>query len=169
MPDLRPFRGLRYDPALVPDLSAVLCPPYDVISVAEREKLLARDRANAVRLELPSAFPDWNLTTELRHNLFLAFKEALNNIVKHAKATEVRITLTEAEDYFELVVTDDGSGFSSDEFTKKPLRTDRFATGDGLESMRLRLAEIGGNCEIRSSPGQGTTIRFIVPVKRGAW
>ncbi|HSU55448.1 MAG TPA: two-component regulator propeller domain-containing protein [Candidatus Dormibacteraeota bacterium] len=121
------------------------------------------------RLELPSAFPDWNLTTELRHNLFLAFKEALNNTVKHAKATEVRITLTEAADHFELVVTDNGGGFSSDEFTKKPLRTDRFATGDGLESMRLRLAEIGGNCEIRSSPGQGTTIRFIVPVKRGAW
>ena len=57
MPDLRPFRGLRYDPARVPDLSAVLCPPYDVISPAQREQLLARDPANAVRIELPAATP----------------------------------------------------------------------------------------------------------------
>lgn len=55
MPDLRPFRGLRYDTARVPDLSTVLCPPYDVISPSEREQLLALDPANAVRLELPSA------------------------------------------------------------------------------------------------------------------
>ncbi len=57
VPDLRPFRGLRYDPARVPDLSAVLCPPYDVISAAQREQLLSRDAHNAVRLELPSATP----------------------------------------------------------------------------------------------------------------
>ena len=57
MPDLRPFRGLRYDPARVPDLTAVLCPPYDVISPRQREDLLARDPRNAVRLELPSPTP----------------------------------------------------------------------------------------------------------------
>lgn len=54
MPQLRPFRGLRYDSAHVSDLSAVLCPPYDVISPAQRERLLARSPVNAVRLELPS-------------------------------------------------------------------------------------------------------------------
>lgn len=55
MPDLRPFRGLRYDAGRVPDLGAVLCPPYDVISASERELLLARSPYNAVRLELPAA------------------------------------------------------------------------------------------------------------------
>src|SRR4051812_7844641 len=50
VPDLRPFRGLRYDLARVADLSAVLCPPYDVISPTERDELLVRDPANAVRL-----------------------------------------------------------------------------------------------------------------------
>lgn len=55
MPDLRPFRGLRYDPAGVPDMGDVLCPPYDVISGAERETLLGRSPINAVRLELPAA------------------------------------------------------------------------------------------------------------------
>ncbi|MGI8929661.1 MAG: DUF1015 domain-containing protein [Candidatus Limnocylindrales bacterium] len=53
MPQLLPFRALRYDAAAVPDLSAVLCPPYDVISGAERELLAARDPRNAIHVELP--------------------------------------------------------------------------------------------------------------------
>ena len=55
MPQLQPFTGLRYNPAAVPDLGAVLCPPYDVISAAERAALAARDPRNAVALELPVA------------------------------------------------------------------------------------------------------------------
>lgn len=53
VPQLLPFRALRYDAAAVPDLSVVLCPPYDVISGAERELLAARDPRNAVHVELP--------------------------------------------------------------------------------------------------------------------
>jgi uncharacterized protein (DUF1015 family) len=55
VPQLQPFRGLRYGPALGPDLGALLCPPYDVISAAERSMLAARDGRNAVTLELPVA------------------------------------------------------------------------------------------------------------------
>lgn len=58
MPQLRPFRGLRYAPASVPDLAAVLCPPYDVISPDERRALIERDPHNAVRLELPDSYED---------------------------------------------------------------------------------------------------------------
>ncbi|MEP7361483.1 MAG: DUF1015 domain-containing protein [Chloroflexota bacterium] len=75
MPELRPFRGLRYDPASVPDLSAVLCPPYDVISGAERAALAARDEHNAVRLELPDSYEvaaallaDWQRAGVLRRD-----------------------------------------------------------------------------------------------------
>jgi uncharacterized protein (DUF1015 family) len=53
VPILRPFRALRYDPVAVPDLSAVLCPPYDVISGPAADALRARDPRNAIRLELP--------------------------------------------------------------------------------------------------------------------
>ena len=56
MPELAPFQGLRYAAASVPDLSAVLCPPYDVISAAERLALVERDPHNAVRLELPDSY-----------------------------------------------------------------------------------------------------------------
>src|SRR5687768_15567436 len=58
VPQLRPFRGLRYAPASVSDLAAVLCPPYDVISADERRALIARDPHNAVRLELPDSYED---------------------------------------------------------------------------------------------------------------
>ncbi|HUG47962.1 MAG TPA: DUF1015 domain-containing protein [Candidatus Limnocylindria bacterium] len=53
MPQLRPFRGLRYDPRFRPDAAALLCPPYDVISAGERARLAALDPRNAVHVELP--------------------------------------------------------------------------------------------------------------------
>ena len=53
MPEVRPFRALRYDRATVGDLARVVAPPYDVIGAAERERLLARHAANVVRLDLP--------------------------------------------------------------------------------------------------------------------
>ena len=55
MVDVRPFRGVRYSGRLGPDLSAVTCPPYDVITAAERAELLRHHPANVVRLELPQA------------------------------------------------------------------------------------------------------------------
>ena len=57
MPTLKPFRGLRYAPSLGPDLSAVLCPPYDIIPPRLAHELLERAPANAVRLELPRPEP----------------------------------------------------------------------------------------------------------------
>ncbi len=53
MPDIRPFRALRYDSASIADPALVVAPPYDVIGAAERERLLARHPANVVRLDLP--------------------------------------------------------------------------------------------------------------------
>jgi uncharacterized protein (DUF1015 family) len=54
VPEIRPFRALRYDRSTVPDLRLVVAPPYDVIGSAEHERLLARDPLNVVRLDLPS-------------------------------------------------------------------------------------------------------------------
>jgi uncharacterized protein (DUF1015 family) len=53
VPEIRPFRALRFDPSTIPDLGHVVAPPYDVIDEAERRQLLARHPANVVRLELP--------------------------------------------------------------------------------------------------------------------
>jgi len=53
VPEIRPFRALRFDPSTIPDMSRVVAPPYDVIDEAERQRLLARHPANVVRLDLP--------------------------------------------------------------------------------------------------------------------
>ncbi|MFL5649487.1 MAG: DUF1015 domain-containing protein [Chloroflexota bacterium] len=54
MPEIRPFRALRYDRSTVPDLGLVVAPPYDVIGPDEHERLLARHPLNVVRLDLPT-------------------------------------------------------------------------------------------------------------------
>ncbi len=119
------------------------------------------------RLVVPIQLPAWPLTAEVRHSLFLAFKEALHNVVKHASATEVRISLTLAESGFSAAIEDNGRGFdpagaglAAD--TKDPLR---ISTGNGLANMRKRIEGIGGECQVDSAPGSGTTVRFIVRVK----
>src|SRR4051794_10257220 len=65
------------------------------------------------RLNVPMQLPAWPLTAEVRHNLFLALKEALHNVVKHAAATEVRVSLIPAAAGFSLVVEDNGKGFDA--------------------------------------------------------
>ena len=115
------------------------------------------------RLDMPVQFPDWRLTAEVRHNVFLAFKEALHNVVKHAAANEVRIVLTLKKSAFELMVADDGRGFDYRNGTPNDPR--RISAGNGLGNMSRRLREIGGHCDIESVPGQGTKVVFAVPLK----
>jgi signal transduction histidine kinase len=113
------------------------------------------------RLDLPFEVPAWPLTAEARHNLFLAFKEALNNAVRHSSCNEVRITLALHVDSFELIVHDNGHGMdpaSADSSTS----VGRIASGNGLRNMRKRLSRIGGHCEISSQTGEGTTVSFTV-------
>lgn len=113
------------------------------------------------RLHLPEELPNRPLTADTRHNLFLAVKEALNNIVKHASATEVQITLTLADNGFTWDVEDNGRGFSSEGVSRGSL--DRFASGNGLANMRRRMESIGGRFEMQSAPGSGTRVRFLLP------
>ncbi len=112
------------------------------------------------RLDLPVEVPAWPLTAETRHNLFLAFKEALNNAVKHAAASEVRISFGVRTDSFVLVVKDDGHGF--DPALAGSNDSCRLAGGNGLTNMKKRLTRIGGRCEITSKEGAGTSVALIV-------
>jgi len=116
------------------------------------------------RLDLPVEVPAWPLTAETRHNLFLAFKEALNNVAKHASADEVRISFRLEPDSFLLVVKDNGCGIGPTR--PRSTETDRVMSGNGLANMQARLARIGGRCEIASALGEGTTVSFIISVTR---
>jgi signal transduction histidine kinase len=108
-------------------------------------------------LDLPLVLPQWKISSEVRHNLFLAFKEALNNAVKHANATEVKVALETRERGFTLFVKDDGQGFDA-AARESVVR----GSGNGLTNMRRRLEELGGRCRIESRPGGGTCVYFEV-------
>lgn len=109
------------------------------------------------RLDVPAALPDHSISTEDRHNLFMAVKEAFNNVLKHAGATEARIGLTVAGNLLTIVISDNGRGISPD--LTGP-------GGDGLVNMKRRLQQIGGRFAFTSTPGQGTTVTLEA---RGKW
>ncbi len=106
------------------------------------------------RLDLPEHPPALNVPADIRHNLFLAVKEALNNIVKHSGAKEVRLGVDVSNGTLRVMVKDDGQGFE---------RRPDDAWADGLRNMQNRMGEIGGDCAIESHSGAGTTITFNVP------
>ena len=114
------------------------------------------------RLDVPLQLPHWPISAEMRHNVFLAFKEALNNIAKHSAATEALIFLSTSEDGFTIVLHDNGKGFDPATVTPRPGR------GNGLKNMAQRLDKIGGRCDVSSAPGGGTEIKFSVTVTADA-
>ena len=117
------------------------------------------------RLDMPVEFPSWRLTADVRHNLFLAFKEALHNVVKHSGASETSIRLTTGTSSFDLVVEDNGRGFAPGTVRQNaPDGSTRLSAGNGLENMARRLAQIHGQCRVQSAPGEGTKIIFTVPL-----
>jgi len=117
------------------------------------------------RLNLPLYLPPLQVSAEVRHNLFLAFKESLHNIVKHAAADEVGVELKLQTALLVLHVADNGRGFDTATPVDDRAIAGRIACGNGLDNMRRRLVEIGGSCEILSGPGRGTTVTFTVPLR----
>jgi signal transduction histidine kinase len=120
------------------------------------------------RLDVPDHLPPWTLTAEIRHNVFLALKEALNNIAKHANATEARISIELQPHGFALLIADNGRGFDLNAWKTRPAASAdgiRLAGGNGLLNMKKRLEEIGGACEWTTAPGEGTRASLTVPIK----
>ena len=110
------------------------------------------------RSELPTQLPPTPILPEVRHNVFLAFKEAVNNVVKHAQASEAHVSLELAPGRFSLSVTDNGRGLG--DLSGKQLR-------NGLKNMRKRLADVHGEFDIAPGAAGGTVVRLTVPVAAG--
>jgi signal transduction histidine kinase len=109
----------------------------------------------ACRLHVPELPRDVQVASQLRHNVILAVKEAINNIIKHANASEVGFQVTFERDVLTISIYDNGSGFD----------TGNRIMGNGLGNMKLRLEAIGGRCQIESSAGKGTTILMHVTAR----
>lgn len=122
------------------------------------------------RLDFPVSLPPWHLTAEVRHNLFLAFKEALHNTLKHSRASEVQVALAMEATAFTLKVTDNGCGFDDAVARGDPVSPRRPSAPrrNGLANMHQRLKEIGGRCEIQSAGGRGAQVTFLIPAHRVA-
>jgi signal transduction histidine kinase len=113
------------------------------------------DTAIRFRLKLPDQLPRCTIPAETRHQLFLAFKEALNNAVKHAAASEIQVELTAEPGRFQIRIADNGVGFDL-----ASVRAGR----NGLSNMRKRLEAIRGQFAIANQPGHGTQITMTIPL-----
>jgi signal transduction histidine kinase len=107
------------------------------------------------RLDVAPELPPCELSSEVRHNIFLATKEALHNAVQHARATKVWLRVKVSAGWLEVEVADDGRGFRPEAVSEG---------GNGLHNMARRLTECGGRCEVRSAPGSGTTVHLRLPL-----
>ena len=108
------------------------------------------------RLEVPEV-PAVNITPEVRHNVFLASKEAVTNIVRHAKGTAAWVRLRFQPGSFVVEIEDNGRGIPD---------PDAPSVRNGLKNMRKRLEDVGGRCEFLPGAEGGTLVRFTVPLAK---
>jgi signal transduction histidine kinase/ligand-binding sensor domain-containing protein len=106
-----------------------------------------------VELDFPEDIPALPIGGEARHELALGVREALTNVVRHAQATKVILSLAIDKDWLLVKVKDNGRGIQPSG-----------RNGDGLRNMQERLHSIGGTVDFSSEPGSGTTITFRVPL-----
>lgn len=107
------------------------------------------------RLEVPSELPNTSISPEVRHNVFLAAKESVNNVVKHSKATSAWLRLQLEPHQFTLEIEDNGRGIAP---------ADEKKGRSGLRNMRKRMADIGGNFEMSPGSEGGTKVRLTAPL-----
>lgn len=110
------------------------------------------------RVDFPMTPLTENLPADVRHALLMVLKEALNNVVKHAQATEVWLRVALEQGQLQWQIEDNGRGFAS---------APDDALADGLRNMRERVAEFGGDCRLETRPGAGVKITVTLPINDG--
>jgi signal transduction histidine kinase len=137
-------------------------PKYDsVASLASYYALFAQRFLNlaeiACRFDTVEELPNFPMASQLRHGIFLAFKEALNNVVRHSGATEVLLRITVIQNQLLISIADNGRGLAGRAGTPG---------SDGITGMQMRMEKLGGRCDIRSQAGQGATVEFRLALGR---
>jgi signal transduction histidine kinase len=152
--------SIHFSRSLIFELSS---PLLDFLSFESAVEWLSEDilGKNQIRFNLVIDDSPKSLTDELRIPLLRAIRELLVNIVKHAEATNVEMTVHTTADELCVEIEDDGTGFEvPDQFSLTAGQK-----GLGLFSVSERLSRMQGRCSIRSKPGQGTHITLAVPVQ----
>ena len=107
------------------------------------------------RVDIPDELPSVPLDSGIRHNVFLATREAIHNAVRHGHPGTVTLRMSVEDVRFTVEIQDDGQGFDV---------TAALAAGRGVANMRERMTQVGGELRITSTPGAGSSILFIVPI-----
>lgn len=110
------------------------------------------------RLKVAELPRDLQLSSHVRHELVMAVKEAVHNVIKHAHASEVSVQVMFEEGMLVIRVQDDGSGFKPDTVSR----------GNGIANMERRLEVLGGTCTFETTPGEGATVCFRAPIAGAA-
>jgi signal transduction histidine kinase len=106
----------------------------------------------------PSAEAYRKVSADVRRQVFLIFKESVNNVVRHSECTEADIELRIEGGRLRLTLRDNGKGFD----------TSKAGNGNGLASMASRAKSLGGALEVVSSKGMGTTVTLDAPLAAAA-
>jgi signal transduction histidine kinase/ligand-binding sensor domain-containing protein len=163
-----PFRSIahisRESVAAMSDIVWAINPKRDSLrDLARRMRGFASDvftsRNIEFRFHAPDLDQDLRLGPEVRRDVFLIFKEAVNNLVRHSACTQAEIELRLEGAQLTLRVRDNGQGFDPEQMGE----------GNGLASMKRRARDSGGILEILAQPGQGTTLVLRVLVMRRSW
>jgi signal transduction histidine kinase/ligand-binding sensor domain-containing protein len=115
---------------------------------------LARTGDLELSIQVEGDVPDVGLPSTVRHHLCMLVREAVANVLKHARATTLDVALKCHGNAIDISIADDGCGFAP----MAPARDGH----DGLANMRVRVAELGGSLSIDSSPGCGTRVAIHV-------
>jgi signal transduction histidine kinase len=107
-----------------------------------------------LQLDVDSELPSIQMPALVRHNVALATKEAVNNVVRHAAASKINLCIKVENGHLCITVADDGCGFE----------VSSQAAGNGLGNMQARLVAVGGSAGINSRPDGGTTVTFTLPL-----
>jgi two-component sensor histidine kinase len=141
------------------DIVWAINPNKDHLSdLVQRMRRFASDLFTARQIEFTFSAPGeeqaLKIGADLRRQVFLVFKEAVNNITRHSACTEAQIELRIESRSVMVTVADNGAGFDPAETSE----------GQGHASMRARAHSIGGELQIISSQGKGTIVRLKVPL-----
>jgi len=146
------------------DLTFQLSPPilYDVGLEAALQWLLDEiEKHNYIQTSFEDDGQIKSLDDNVRVFLFQSVRELLFNITKHAQARRAKIRIERVDADIHIAVTDNGIGFDIEQLTQ----SDRQVSGFGLFNIRERLDHLGGQFQIHSQIGKGTTITLIAPLQ----
>jgi ligand-binding sensor domain-containing protein/signal transduction histidine kinase len=154
------------------DIVWAINPQRDHLSdLTQRMRRFASDILSArdisFRFRAPDADEDIRLGADLRREVYLIFKECVNNLVKHSECREAELELRIVKHWIVLRIADDGRGFDTTRPAQEGSNGNGVSLGGhGLLSMRRRAAALGGTFEVKSERGRGTTSTLKVPARR---